>query len=341
MKKEKIVIFKNDATGDVIHSREAIYNISKSNPKKDVILFLSLNSRNFSFLFNTENIKLKYIKNKLSILNKLYLFFFLLRNNVTEVFILTPKNFFFFLPLFFRKIRFNAICLNDINNYKRPSNFLRKFIFKIVINDRSAIFKRPSIEKLQNELIGDYYKEKYKLNFIYTQKEKFIFQNNYFYFHLKQKRFEKLGWGKQELDILVNEFQKFNKKVIITRDIEPSIKSFKFDNKYNFYNFKTKNFVDNKSDILLLESIEGADLYNIIRNAYKIVAFHGMITSFAWIEKKSVLDLYDVKNNNWNDYRKYRNSFYEFKPCYNGYDFIIPKKDINKTIKKIKFFLNK
>ena len=29
--KKKIIIFKNDATGDLIHSREAIYNIINSN----------------------------------------------------------------------------------------------------------------------------------------------------------------------------------------------------------------------------------------------------------------------------------------------------------------------
>ena len=39
-----------------------------------------------------------------------------------------------------------------------------------------------------------------------------------------------------------------------------------------------------------------------------------MITSFAWIVKKKVLDLYFCEINNWNDYRRYRNSFYEFKP---------------------------
>ena len=45
MKKEKIIIFKNDATGDLIHSREAIYNISVSNPNKEIVLFLSINRK--------------------------------------------------------------------------------------------------------------------------------------------------------------------------------------------------------------------------------------------------------------------------------------------------------
>ena len=108
-----------------------------------------------------------------------------------------------------------------------------------------------------------------------------------------------------------------------------------------YYDFKTDKFINNNSNIILLDNIEGADLYNVIRNASKIIAFHGMITSFAWIEKKKVLDLYDVEINNRDDYRKYRNSFYEFKPSYNNYDFIIPKKDINKTLNKMNFFFNK
>ena len=56
---------------------------------------------------------------------------------------------------------------------------------------------------------------------------------------------------------------------------------------------------------------------------------------------KKVLDLWYTKINSWNDYRKYRNAFYEFKPKNNNYDFIIPKKNIFKTISKIKFSLKK
>ena len=79
----------------------------------------------------------------------------------------------------------------------------------------------------------------------------------------------------------------------------------------------------------------------MIRLSKKVIAFHGMMTNLASIEKKSVLDLFYSKIENWNDYRNYRNSFYEFKPNYNGYDFIIPKKDIKKTIKKINFSITK
>ena len=103
MKKERIIIFKNDATGDLIHSREAIYNISISNPNKEIVLFLSINSKNFSFLFNNKNITIKTISNKLTIFERFFLFFYILKNNINEIFILTPKNFFFFFPFFLKR----------------------------------------------------------------------------------------------------------------------------------------------------------------------------------------------------------------------------------------------
>ena len=341
MKKEKIIIFKNDAIGDLIHSREAIHNISVSNPNKQIVLFLAINSKNFNFLFNYKNIIIKTIRNNLTIFEKFFLIIYIFKNSINEIFILTPKNFFFFLPIIFKKIKFYAICVNDLNNYKRPSDYLRKNLYKIVINDRSAMYKRPSIENLQNKLIGNYYVKKYEFNFSYVKKNDLIYQKDYIYFHLKQKRFEKLKWGINELEKILNYFLKFNNKVIITRDIEVDQRSFQIKDKFNYYDFKIDKFINNNSNIILLDNIEGADLYNVIRNASKIIAFHGMITSFAWIEKKKVLDLYDVEINNWDDYRKYRNSFYEFKPSYNNYDFIIPKKDINKTLNKMNFFFNK
>ena len=45
----------------------------------------------------------------------------------------------------------------------------------------------------------------------------------------------------------------------------------------------------------------------------------------------------NIKNSN--DYKNYRNAFYEFKPVYNGYDFTIPSKDMSKTIRKIRYSL--
>ena len=61
--------------------------------------------------------------------------------------------------------------------------------------------------------------------------------------------------------------------------------------------------------------------------------------SCIWFDKKKVIDMWfcDIKNHN--DYKNYRNAFYEFKPKYNGYNFIIPSKQIDKTIKKLSNFI--
>ena len=64
------------------------------------------------------------------------------------------------------------------------------------------------------------------------------------------------------------------------------------------------------------------------------------MTNLASLNNKKVLDLFFCEINNHKQYAKYRNSFYEFKPSYKGYDFTIPSKDIGKTIKKIQFSLN-
>ena len=76
-----------------------------------------------------------------------------------------------------------------------------------------------------------------------------------------------------------------------------------------------------------------------ILNSSKVIAFHGMMTNLASVNKKKVIDMWfcDIKNHN--DYKNYRNAFYEFKPKYNGYNFIIPSKQIDKTIKKLSNFI--
>ena len=88
---------------------------------------------------------------------------------------------------------------------------------------------------------------------------------------------------------------------------------------------------------LKFDNIVGFDLFNVIGYSKKVVAFHGMMTMLASLFKKPVLDLFHFNINNWPSYRNARNFFYEFKPIYKNYDFIIPKKNFAKTLKKMKF----
>lgn len=342
MKKRKIIILKNDATGDLIHSRETIYNIIEEHQDKEVILILSERNKEFNFLFDKKNLILKKYNYHLNVSEKLSLLFFFIKEDIEKVYILAPKNFYFYLPFFFRNIKFYGLCVDDIKGYKRPSNFFRKFLHKKIINNRGAIFKRPSTFNLQNQLIGNLHKKKYKINFLYNKKNQIINSvDKYIYFHLKQEKFNKLGWGTSELISFFDEILKYSQNIFFTRDIENENRNFEFYKIFNVYDFKNNKFINNNSKILLLENAEGPDLYNIIRRSHKVIAFHGMITSFAWIEKKNVLDLYFCEINSWEDYRKYRNSFYEFKPKYEEYDFIIPSRNLNKTLKKMSFFLKK
>ena len=64
-----------------------------------------------------------------------------------------------------------------------------------------------------------------------------------------------------------------------------------------------------------------------------------MMTNLASISKKRTIDMWFCDIKNYNDYQNYRNAFYEFKPKYKGYNFIIPSKRIDKTIKKLSNFI--
>ena len=66
-----------------------------------------------------------------------------------------------------------------------------------------------------------------------------------------------------------------------------------------------------------------------------------MMTNLASIEKKPVLDLFYCNIKTLEDFRRYKNALYEFKPNYKNYDFIVPSKNIKKTINKMQFFLKK
>ena len=165
--------------------------------------------------------------------------------------------------------------------------------------------------------------------------------DNYIFFHFKKKIFNELNWQFNDLQVLFHEFKKYCDNIIITKDIEFDNNNVLFKKNFNSYDFKLKKFIDNKENILFFDNIVGEDLFNVIKYSQKIVAFHGMMTNLGSLLNRPVLDLYHCKISSWEDYRRYRNSFYEFKPIYNNYDFIIPKKDINKTISKIKFSLNK
>ena len=96
-----VVILKNDAVGDLVHSLNGIYNIINDNNVNKITIFVSKLSKKFNFLFNNPKVHIKVINYNLSIIEKIKLFFFILNNKISKIYILAPKNFFYYLPIFF------------------------------------------------------------------------------------------------------------------------------------------------------------------------------------------------------------------------------------------------
>ena len=101
---KKILVLKNDAVGDLCQSLPAIQNIIDIKNSK-VEICLSERSQNFKFLINGDNINFKILNYDLSLKEKFLIFFKCLTEKIDRVYILAPKNFYFYLPLFFRNIR--------------------------------------------------------------------------------------------------------------------------------------------------------------------------------------------------------------------------------------------
>ena len=192
------VIFKNDAVGDLVPSLSAINNIIYSKKNTKVTVFLSERSEKFSFLIKNPNVEIKIINYDLRLVEKLNLLIYLFKNKVDNVYILSPKKFYFFLPLLYRKIKFYALCVNNINNYKRPNSFLRKFLFRYVVNEREKNFKRESTKSIQEKLTlsDDIVTFNIDYNKILNKSDKILkcLPDNYVYFHYKSERFKTLNW---------------------------------------------------------------------------------------------------------------------------------------------------
>jgi len=344
-KNDHVIVLKNDAVGDLTQSLKAINNIINHNKERKVIIYLSERSKKFSFLINGKNIIFKILNYDLNIFEKLNLIIYLFKNKISDVYILTPKNFYFYLPLFFKNIKFYGLCINGPNKYKRPTEFLRKYLFKYVVNDRAAIYKRDHTSTIQDSLTK-IDNQNYQLNKI-TLKISDLLKNNlpknYAYFHYKKSIIDKLSWSTEDVNKLFNEILKYYDHIIFTRDIDKNQKNDSIKERFKVIDFNSRKKINEKfnSKVLLFDNIEGEELYNTILNSSKVIAFHGMMTNLASINKKKVIDMWFCEIKDYKDYRNYRNAFYEFKQNYNEYDFIIPSKDINKTIKKLKYSLKK
>ena len=115
---KKILIFKNDRGGDLVSSIRVIYKLIEKKAK----ISIYLSNINYDFKFLISKLSIKKINFNLNIFDKVKIFYDLFKNKYDEVFILSPKNFYFYLPLFFKKTKFFAITING-KKRNRPNFF--------------------------------------------------------------------------------------------------------------------------------------------------------------------------------------------------------------------------
>ena len=333
---KNILIFKNDRAGDLVSSVKLISELKKR--KNNIKIYLSNLNYNFNFLIPgcnliKTNINLKFV-------DKIKIIIDIIKNNYDEIFILSPKNFYFFLPILFRKIKFYAIVING-KKRNRPSYFLRKFLHKISIRYRTKINKENIIQSNLSLING---KEEFNVEVLNLEEYGHAYlkylSNNYVYFQFKKSFFEKLNWNIKELEIILKYLEQKFDKVIFSSDIEDNEYDKYFDENYTSIDFENNFFFSKKNEknIIHLKKIDPKNLFLIIKNANQILSPHGLVTQISYLLKKRPVNLFNFKINNKNEYHHEKISFSEWYSNM-GIKFIFLNSDIKKALRKISKFV--
>jgi ADP-heptose:LPS heptosyltransferase len=332
---KKILILKNDRVGDLFHSLDGINAILNDNKDANIEIILSNVSKDLSFLFQGANIKISYLPYSLTILNKFRLFLKMIFNSFDQVYILCPKNFYYYLVLFSNS-KFFAITIKN-SNKSRPFNFLKKKLFKYIVNDRDNKRINHSINSLIFKLCSDKSRLDYSSLINKTPETSDLFKNNiplfsnFIHVHYKDTIFRNNGWTLKNFFDLVGSLPNTN-KIIITSDYGD------FDYHKDFLsNFSNLNFdnltnkIDFKKKIHYLHNLGTEDLFELIKLSSTVISPHGAMTVMASYLNKKVIDIFDTNIN--------LNAFREYKPNNDNYNFLIINKNFIKFLFKIKNFL--
>ena len=334
MVSKKILVFKNDRTGDLFVSLKAINSILNKHYNDEIHIFLSNINKKFGFLF--PSLKKKIFPMNLNIFNKIYIFFYFTINNIDSAYILTPKTFYYLLPLIFRNTKFYAITIKAKRN--RPSKFLLSYLHKYVIIDRLNLKKRNSSYIIQHKLINEKIsEEKNLINKDFNISHKFTYPKKFVYFHYKKRLFEYLlNWKLDDINNFLNFLITKYENVIFSSEIKNDKLNEHFSNLFNTYNYNDKTFHKvNDKKIYFLKDIDGYDLFDAINNSHKIIAPEGIITHIGYFLKKPILVLMHFHLKNKKDFISQLISCKEWFPP-NNYNFIVLKKDYSKSIQKLK-----
>ena len=331
---KKILIFKNDRGGDLLNSIKCISTLMKKNNL--VTIYLSQFNYSFSFLF--KNAIIKKINFDLNIINKIQIFFHLFKNKYDEVYILTPKIYYYFLAIFFRKVKFYAITVNGTKR-NRPNNYIRKFLHKFITIDRNHINVKSSSE-LQLELIDDSDNIDHNFHNINEPKlNSFIKENlpkDFLFIQYKDNFYNKINLTNKNFVLLLNEINKKFKHIVFSSDIEENASNNFFYENYTVIDCKKQiiNFKENKANIMYLHKINAEDLFAIINEAKNIISPHGLVTHMCQFYKRKSINLFNYEINNMENFYEQKIAFSEWYKNMN-IKFLFLNKNIKKSIKKI------
>ena len=332
----KILILKNDRVGDLFNSLDAINLILYDNNDANIEIVLSEISKNLNFLFEIRNVTVSYLPYHLTLYDKLKLVSKIIKNSFNKIYILSPKNFYYYLPLF-SKSRFYAITIKN-SNKSRPIKFFLKKLFKYVTNDRDNKKIGDNINSLMLNLCSTNNNIS-RVNVLnHTPKLSFLFQNNinlfsnFIHIHYKDYIFVKNGWNLEMFLKLLNILSK-NNKIILTSDFGNFNYHNKFLRNFSHLNFdKSINKINLNNKIHYLHNINTSDLFKLISMSDMVISPHGAMTVMASYLKKKVIDIFDSNID--------IKSFREYRPINSNYNFFIIKPNFEKILFKIKKFIS-
>jgi len=340
---KKIVVLKNDAIGDTMHSLPCIKQIVNLNNDKEIFFFLSKRNKDIYNFIKKENTRELIFNYKLNLYEKLKILLFFIKNKIDEVYILAPRNIFFFLPFLFRNTKFFGVCVNNLDNKFRPSLYLRKYLHKKEINNRNGITNRKSIKRLQLNLVSY---EKSHLDKLHIKINKNIFNSDllkhidkYILFHFKKSIFDKLEWNIERVIDFVNLLS--NKHhVILTTDIEGNEYVDKFIDIFNVYDAPKEKFLYRNKKITYFHNFSGSGIFDLVGNSSLTIGVHGLFTNISSYLDVPTIDLFYVECKKPYGIKSYLDAAREFSPFNKKYFKVIPNGDYNKLKFKIKNFLN-
>ncbi len=337
MIEKKILILKNDRAGDLFTSLKLISSLI--NNKTLIKLYLSELNIGFSFFF--KSVKISKINYKMNILDKLKILLDILKNQYDEIFILSPKGFYFILPFIFRNIKFFAIVY-DGKKRLRPSLFFRKFLYKYKIIFRNKInfinYRDLQLELLSNDHIIDHNFTNLNIPDI-NVKLKELLPESFLLFQFRYKFFNDLNWGIPEFNKIMQSILKKYKHVLFCSDIEKNSLSNKFNNYFenNFSIIDSKaciKSIKSNNNIIYLKDINSENLFSIIKFSKKTLAKEGIISHISFFHSVDCHNLFNFKIKNINDYHHQKISYSEWCKGMN-FKFSFLNSDVDKAIKKI------